>query len=256
MNTLTREAIRAHFREFVLGQMPKMTKWTIDDLKEAYPFHRLFFTGEALVAARVERSVVTNMGNTLYQDLAKIVALDRYKQVYLGHDIESTLNDAAVNMIEQIVTELRAPVNQGETPRKPDHDSELADILSSPGGGQSTRVVKADLYVEDFTGGPLFIELKTPLPNLDIAAESKRKMLYYLAMMDRKGVAGAKAFLGLTYNPYITRAKYGHSFTKKIMDMNKQVLIGSETWDYIGGPGTYVEILQIIDQVRGEVFGT
>jgi hypothetical protein len=105
------------------------------------------------------------------------------------------------------------------------------------------------LYVGDFEGGPLFVELKSPLPNLDVAAESKRKMLYFLAMMNRQSVSGAKAFLGLTYNPYLTRANYSHSFTKQIMDMENEVLMGQELWDYLGGPGTYRQLLDIIDQI-------
>ena len=106
------------------------------------------------------------------------------------------------------------------------------------------------MYVGDFQDGPLFVELKTPLPNLDIAAESKKKMLYFLAIMDRQNVPGAKAFLGLTYNPFVTRARYRHSFTSRIMDMENEVLIGSELWDYIGGPGAYDELLEIVTEIN------
>ena len=126
----------------------------------------------------------------------------------------------------------------------------MSDILNSPGGGQTSRAVTADLYIGDFEGGPLFIELKTPLPNLDVAAESKRKMLYFLLLMDRMGVTGARAFLGLTYNPFLTRKNYRHSFTKQIMDMNNQVLMGQEMWDMIGGPDTFKTLLEIIEDVH------
>ena len=94
------------------------------------------------------------------------------------------------------------------------------------------------------------MELKTPLPNLDIAAESKKKMLYFLAIMHRQNVAGAKAFLGLTYNPFVTRANYRHSFTNRIMDMDNEVLIGSELWDYLGGAGAYNELLEIVADIN------
>ena len=153
-------------------------------------------------------------------------------------------------MIEQIVTELRTPRRRRVTPREPSHDLEVAAILNSPGGGRTSRAVTADLYIEDFHGGPLFVELKSPLPNLDIAAESKRKILYYLLIMNRANVTGAKAYLGLTYNPFIERAAYAHSFTKQIMDMERQVLMGSELWDIIGGPDTYTELLEIIEDVH------
>ena len=159
------------------------------------------------------------------------------------------MNDAACNMVEQIVTELRTPKRQRESDREPNHTNELTDILNSPGGGRTTRAVTADLYIGDFHGGPLFIELKTPLPNLDIAAESKRKILYYLLIKDRQRVRGAQAFLGLTYNPFIIREDYKHSYTRQIMDMERQVLMGDELWDMIGGPDTYSELLEIIDDV-------
>lgn len=255
MRSETRAGIYRIFVESVEAQLPKMNQRTLEDIRRAYPFHRLFFPDEAILAARVERSIVTSMGSQLYPALAEAVSRDRYENVSLERTIEGALNDAAINMVEQIVTELRTPPRRRANPRVPDHETELADILSSRGGGSSTRAVTADLFVEDHHDGPLFIELKTPLPNLDIAAESKRKLLYYLAMMHRQGTTNAKAFMGLTYNPFLTRQSYGHSFTKQIMDMNLQVLIGEELWDYLGGPGTYEEMMEIIDEVRKDILG-
>lgn len=237
-------------KSFAADQAPKIASWAGVDLRAAYPFHRLVFPDNAVVAARLERSIVTAMGTRLYPPLARAVALDRFSRVWLDRAIEGILNDAACNMIEQIVTELRSRRQPGRHRRVPDHAVEMTDIISSRGGGARTVPLTADVYVEDFTGGPLFIELKTPLPNLDIAAESKRKMLYYLAMMERRNIKGATAYLGLTYNPFGSRAQYRHSFTRQIMDMEHEVLMGQELWDHLGGPGTYVELLDIIDRVR------
>jgi hypothetical protein len=39
--------------------------------------------------------------------------------------------------------------------------------------------VIADLYVGDHEGGPLFMEIKSPMPNLDVCAESKKKVLLF-----------------------------------------------------------------------------
>ena len=253
MRQETKESLWHVMHDFALEQMPKRNRWTLEDIRLAYPFHRLLFSEEAILGARVERSVVTSMGNTLYPSIARTIAEDRFEQVFTEHTIDGVVNDAACNMIEQIVTELRTPRRRRETPREPSHDDELSDILNSRGGGRTNRAVTADLYIEDFHGGPLFVELKSPLPNLDIAAESKRKILYYLLIMDRKGVAGAQAYLGLTYNPFIRREDYAHSFTKQIMDMERQVLMGSELWDMIGGQGAYAELLDIIEDVHAHL---
>jgi len=250
MKASTRAEIKRIMEDFVALQAPKFQRISVTELRLAYPFHRLVFPDSAILASRLERSIVTAMGRDLYPRLAEAVALDKYNVVRRNHPLDGQLNDAACNLIEQIVTELRARSQKGVSRRKPDHFRELADILASRGGGIREVPVIADLYVGDFSEGPLFLELKTPLPNLDIAAESKRKMLYYLALMDRRSVKEAKALLGLTYNPYVTRAKYAHSFTKQIMDMEHEVLLGQELWDYLGGNGTYQELLSIIDSIR------
>ena len=247
MKTKTQESIYSICRSFAAKMLSKARGKVPGDIGQAYPFHQLFFSEEAIRAARLERSVVTSMGTNLYPALAEAIAKDRFNEVFLDHAIEGVVNDAAANLIEQIVTELRTSV------RKPHHEAELRDIFNSMGGGQSHRVVTADVYVADFRPGPLFIELKTPKPNLDIAAESKRKLLYYLTIMHRKGVSQAGAFLGFTYNPFMTREKYKHNFTNRVMDINRQVLMGEELWDYLGGPGAYKELLAIIRQVRQEL---
>ena len=250
MTPETRRIVTAMMRDWADTQAPKLRRWREEDLSQSYPFHRLIFTNEDIAAARAERSIVTNMGSAFYPRLAQAVAQGRFNEVSLEYTIQGELNDAACNMIEQIVTELRAPIRQRTNRARPDKNRELADILSSRGGGVSVRSVKADLHIGDFPDGPLFVELKSPMPNLDMTAESKRKMMYFLAMMNRQGFEGATAFLGLTYNPFGTRADYDHPYTERIMDMDQEVLIGSELWDHIGGPGTYNELLEIIAEIN------
>ena len=137
MKPSTRQALGKILRKFAFDQLPKLTRWTLDDVRQAYPFHRLFFPDEAILASRVERSVVTSMGTSLYPKLAEAIAKDRCESVFLGYTIEGTINDAAINMIEQIVTELRTPPTRRDSNRRPDHRKEMRDILESRGGGQS-----------------------------------------------------------------------------------------------------------------------
>ncbi|MCE2469429.1 MAG: TdeIII family type II restriction endonuclease [Dehalococcoidia bacterium] len=252
MRDTTRDTIRAILASFYAKNAPKMKRWTAENIRVSYPFHRLMFDDEAIVAARVERSIVTSMGSSLFRSLGAAVARDRYELVYTEHDIRGQLNDAACNMLEQIVTELRTPVRTRAYERAPDHQREMNEVLGSLGGGLSERIVRADLYIEDFDGGPLFIELKTPTPNLDMAAESKRKLLYYLAMQARSN-ALAQGFVGLTYNPFGTRDAYAHNFTKQLLDMERQVLIGPELWDMIGGEGAYTELIALVEEVAASM---
>lgn len=249
MKVETRQRVKGIMEAWVESQAPKLRRLNINTIRRGYPFHQLIFSPESLLAARQERTIVTSMGSELYPRLAETLARDRFQEVVREHTTAGELNEAACNMIEQIITELREPGRQGDR-RLPDRVAELDAILNSRDGEPAQRLVIADLYVGDYTDGPLFVELKTPLPNLDIAAESKKKMLYFLAIKHRQNVAGAKAFIGLTYNPFVTRANYSHSFTNRIMDMEREVLIGSELWDYLGGPGAYNELLELVSEIN------
>jgi len=230
--------------DFATKMLSKIQGVSVDELRKAYPFHELFFKGEAIVAFTLQRSIVTAMGKKFYPTIAKIIALDNYHSVHVDHRMEGYLGSNTCNKIEQLVTELR------NRRRQPNHDKEMQEILSSVGGERRLSSVICDLYIEDFNGGPFFAEIKTPRPNLDICAESKKKFLYYLAIQWTQGHSGARCYLAFPYNPFLTRARYAHNFTQQVMDMDKEVLIGEEFWDKIGSDGTYEELLQIIAKIR------
>lgn len=176
-----------------------------------------------------------------------------------------TLDQAAWNAIDEIVSRLRAAAKgKGSQVTPTDHKWAMARILSAPQTGlMETRTIVLDIFVADFQPMPLYLELKTPKPNLDICAESKRKILAFETFMrtisDSVAVEDfiihcpnemARGYLAF---PYGLRETYRHNFTQRIMDMEAEVLIGNELWDMIGGRGAFDELLAIIDEVRNEV---
>lgn len=57
----------------------------------------------------------------------------------------------------------------------------------------------------------------------------------------------------MAYNPWgIEKEDYDHSFALGYMDIEKQVLIGKEFWDMVGGAGTYEDVLSIYQKVGTE----
>lgn len=246
MQQITRDSVKAFIKSFVEKRLSQAKDFPVEDLRRAYPFHELFFRDDALIAFKLQRSIVTTMGRGLYPPIAGFIARDKYRQVYLDHMLSEELDVDQCNKIEEIVTALRT----GR--RKPNHEQELEEILTARGGGRRVATIIADLHIIDFPNGPLFAEIKSPLPNLDICAESKKKLLYFWAIMNARGEPTNNAFLAFPYNPYVRRESYAWSFTPKVMDMNRQVLIAEEFWDKIGGPSTYEELLQILAEIKQE----
>ncbi|MBI3537427.1 MAG: TdeIII family type II restriction endonuclease [Chloroflexi bacterium] len=242
MQSTTRKALHDLLKSFT---EKSLRNYDVEKLKRAYPFHRLFFDEIGLVAFKQERSMVTKMGRDLYPELTRLIAMEKYSAVVLEKVIEGKLNAPMVSKIDQIVRELR------ERQRRPNHIQEMNEIFNAK-FGTDERIVRviADVYIGDFKTGPLFIELKTPQPNLDICAQSKSKILTFKTLL---GNQNPNAYLAFYYNPFVTRAEYSHSFTKQIMDMNEEVLMGEEFWDMIGGKGTFAQLLEIIENVGDEI---
>ncbi len=227
----------------VLDEIASLAKYSIEELRKLYPFHAIFFPEEVLPYAKQERSIVTRIGVMFYPPLAEIVAKERYRDVRREHQIEREIESAKMNAINKIVDDLRG------NRRRPDRERELDEILKVRSNSRQLTRTIADLYIGDHQQGPLFLEIKSPLPNLDVCDESKRKMLTFLAMMFEENKKG-QAFFGLPYNPYGEGKEYRWGFTKRIMDLEREVLIGKALWDMIGGNGAFEEILKVAGKAR------
>ncbi|MBX3060411.1 MAG: TdeIII family type II restriction endonuclease [Anaerolineae bacterium] len=244
MNQETRQTVYHLLKNFA---QKSLKSYDVQTLKRAYPFHRLFFDDMGLLAFKQERSVVTRMGQQLYPELARCVAREHYAQVALEYEITGQLNQATTDTISRIVRELRS----GQ--RQPNQALEIAEVFTAVAIPTSAPVdvrVIADLYIGDFSQGPFFAEIKTPVPNLDICAETKQKILTFLALHYQ---ANPQGYLAFPYNPFISRSEYKHPFTKRVMDLQHEVLMGGEFWDFIGGEGTFTQMLEIIEEVGSEL---
>lgn len=260
MNRQTYQRVKDMLKEFVqqTAQKARQQNYSLEELKQEYPFQSLFFRDESLLAFKYQRSIVTKLGQTLYPRLVKAIARESYSHIYRDYSLTIVLDSSWWQAIDQIVSALRMST------RTPNHWEELQIILKTPPSNhKEARSVNLDIFIADFSPGPIYIELKTPKPNLDICDETKRKILAFEAFMHSQGksivVGGysvhrpngkARGYLAF---PYGIREKYSHSFTQRVMDMKEEVLIGPELWNLLGGEGTFEQLMAILDEVRQEV---
>ncbi|MSQ22303.1 MAG: TdeIII family type II restriction endonuclease, partial [Dehalococcoidia bacterium] len=95
-------------------------------------------------------------------------------------------------------------------------------------------------------------EMKSPKPNKDQCTRVTSRLLLVHAIK-RAGFGSVKTYYAMTYNPYgELRSSYHHDFALRYLDMEHQVLIGQEFWDFIGGTGTYAALLDIYREVGHE----
>ena len=96
-------------------------------------------------------------------------------------------------------------------------------------------------------GQEYYFEIKTVKPNIDVFEKSKTKLLEWVA---RRRIL-VKVFLAFPYNPYHPEP-YSRFTESGMMDAGNDFLVGDEYWDFIGGKGTFPELLEIFDEVGKE----
>lgn len=242
MKAETGRELKEYIISFINKQVGRFP-YTIEELKKAYPFHSLFFPDEALKAFKIQRSLVTKMGQILFPNLAAIILREAYNDVHVNWKVQAVLEAAKLNLINEILDGLDA------RKRKPDAIQEMQEITDIKGGEIQPAQITADVYVGDFKLGPLFLEVKTPQPKKEDCVRSKRRLLIFRGYYVNRN---PQAYIAFYYNPYIEREKYNWWPTLQILDVNNEVLIGQEMWDYLGGPGTYEHILQIVEEISRE----
>jgi len=151
MKKETKEKIKKLVLDFANKLSVKKRDFTIEELKKAFPFHALFFADDAIIAFKLQRSIVTTLGMKIYPEIARIIAKDNYEKVYIDHPIEGKISEEKANVIERIITNLR----QGRI--KPDFEKEKTKIKNATGGNLVKRKIVADIFIQDHEDGPLFM---------------------------------------------------------------------------------------------------
>ena len=205
------------------------------------PLYAALVPDEIFKGSHFERKFVTPFGKA-WQALA--VAVGKTHLGICGQEVkvEGVIGKERLRRIYEILNRLEARTS------KPNWDEELDYILD--GGGELIPVqVICDVLAINIANGKAYaFEMKGPLPNSDQTKVSKEKMFKLLAMEDRPVDA---SYFALPYNPYRLKEKYSWKLPEKWFNMKHDscVLIGDETWDMIGGKGTYEYFINEINKL-------
>lgn len=241
MKKNTKELVRKYFLECVQETLKRVK----GDKGDHRPFHSRLLSDEIIKFSKFERSFSTSFGQKVIEQVSKIIAID----VAGTSDTETQkisnilLSKNNAKSIEDHISSLR----HNTLGRKPDWKSDLK-ILSQNNGTIEFRIISDLFFKRD--GINHYFSIKTVKPNIDQTSEAKRDLLKVLAS-DSK----AKVYFAIPYNPYgEKKTEYAHSPPFKIFNMTSDscVLIGLEYWDFIGGKGTYNQLLQIAEEVGNE----
>ena len=217
----------------------------IGDVK---PFHEKLFSKERMRTTSFFHSCSTTIGVTLFQNIAYLIAKGNknFKKVEKQYEVSGYFSNKAKSLIEDIIFNLGRKQNDPEK-RKPDIEKEIEEVLKVSGKGEKSSQI-ADLFITDLNDDEIYIEIKTVKPNKGESKEIKRSLLKIVALRNKP----IKVLCGLAYNPYEPK-EYAWPLPLNYLTLGKDLLVGKQFWDFLGGKGTYKELLNIFEEVGKEL---
>jgi len=103
------------------------------------------------------------------------------------------------------------------------------------------------------TPNKYLIDLKTVKPNIEGFIGYKRKLLEWIAqelIVDDQSYI--YSMIGIPYNPYAPKP-YSRWTLRGIFDLSSEVCVAEELWNFIGGDGTYKDLLDCFEQAGIEL---
>ena len=134
---------------------------------------------------------------------------------------------------------------------EPDKFNETRRIKEASQSGEivSVKRPRIDLFLESHEGVEYYFDLKTAKPNMPEFAAFKRQLMEWTAIraaVDSK--VDARTLLAIPYNPYEPEP-YARWTLKGLFDASKEFLVADEFWNFLGGEGTYPELLDVFEAV-------
>ena len=115
------------------------------------------------------------------------------------------------------------------------------------------KLTKIDIYLESNEGEIYLIDLKTVKPNIGEFKGFKRTLLEWAAAeLANNPDVKVNTLIGIPYNPYEPQP-YNRWTMQGMFDLDEEVLVASDLWDFFGGKGSYDGLLDCFELAGTEL---
>jgi type II restriction enzyme len=233
-NTI-KESIRNKFR-------------TYDPESKNMPFHYRLLGKDRMALYSFIQSVNTTFGTSIFEPVAEVLSKDHFVDAQKQFRVGNHISSAAQTEIQQIMNSL----SNGNDPNT---DAEIERIRRAVDQGEinTRRTTNVDLYVKDSMDSVHLFDLKTAKPNIGNFKDCKRTLLEWKAiyLLEHPKV-DVHAYIAIPYNPYEPEP-YQRWTLRGMFDLKNELMIADEFWDFLGGLGTYNDLLNCFERAGIEL---
>lgn len=209
------------------------------------PFHTRLLGKDRLALYSFIHSLSTNLGITIFEPVAISLATHRFEVAKRGINPYTQISERAQYEIQKIMDNLTAAKD------KPNKNREIEIIRKVCQQGDMRRIkpTKVDIYLKNKWGEMYFIDIKTAKPNKGGFKEFKRTLLEWAAtILAENPKAEVNTLIAIPYNPYEPKP-YDRWTMAGMLDLENELKVAEEFWNFLGGDGTYNDLLNCFEQV-------
>ena len=209
------------------------------------PFHTRLLGKDRMALFSFIHSLNTNFGTSIFEPVSAFLGSRRFKivevQTNTGGYITKNTQDCIQNIMDNLTSANIAPDSCAEI--------DMLRKVCRMGNVKQIKSIRVDLKLISSDDTTYLVDLKSPKPNKGEFRGFKRNFLEWIAsILYTNPDAKITAFLGIPYNPYYPKP-YARWTLAGMFDLKHEVKVGEEYWDFLGGKGTYTELLDIFENV-------
>ena len=213
------------------------------------PFHTRLLGKDRMALFSFIHSLNTNFGTSIFEPVALTIASSKFKEAKSQATAGTKISENAQRVIQNIMDDLTA------ANLKPNKANEIEAIrkVAQTGTMKTVKPTKVDIWLQGHDNELYLFDLKTAKPNKGGFIEFKRTLLEWTAcVLAENPKAAIHTFIAIPYNPYEPRP-YSRWTMAGMLDLQTELKVADEFWDFLGGQGTYNQLLDIFERVGIEL---
>lgn len=213
------------------------------------PFHTRLLGKDRMALFSFIHSLNTNFGSTIFEPVAISIAKSRFKTAKTQAIAGSHISKKAQRVIQDIMDNLTFANTQ---PQKAEEIEAIRKVCCE-GEMQTVKLTKVDVWLESNNNELYLIDIKTAKPNKGAFKEFKRTLLEWTAcVLAGNPNANINTLIAIPYNPYEPKP-YSRWTMAGMLDLQNELKVADEFWDFLGGEGTYHQLLDVFERVGLEL---
>ncbi|NMC12622.1 MAG: TdeIII family type II restriction endonuclease [Chloroflexi bacterium] len=212
------------------------------------PFHYRLLGRDRMALFSFIHSLNTTFGTSIFEPVAETLASLNFKFARKQYMVGDSISEQAQSEIQRIMNDLTV----GKNPNKVEEIERIRRVCNK-GSMNKLRTVKVDLFVQRPDGTVYLFDLKTAKPNISNFKDFKRTLLEWVAIfLAQKPNAKVNSYIAIPYNPYEPKP-YERWTLKGMLDLDNELKVAEEFWDFLGNDGTYSELLNCFERAGIEL---